>query len=482
MNELQLQMNLDAAPTRNRFREQLNSGEFVLLVENSSPGKDTDPAAASGRLAELESAVLAIKCIPAALAVTDGYHISERSWRAAEYVAALSPENRDRHVLYLSGRHTDRNELKTLTHLAREAGICNLVAVSGDAIRGESARENRKHRFFESIETLAELQGLKTKTPLLMTGATINPFQYSSYSLFAQYGKMIRKINSGAEFIVTQAGWDMLKLQTLRWYLSLRNFFFPTIARLIVLTPERVEKILAGHHPGVNISPDFRKILDKELRFSLNQFEAAQWRRLELQAAGCRLLGYSGIQLSGVDNRARLDIAAERIAAALEEFTSFDHWLSEYNSYLARAEMAPMTASFNLFDRTLRRSYPETPPRMGDIGEPEVGAGENMAWNLRNFLFANSDRQDPDSRRLLKTLFAGCKGCEKCRLPQTEYVCPELCPKRLANGPCGGIRPDGNCEIPNFGECVHRKIARLAYAHDRLSSLEDTIVPSGHSN
>ena len=54
-------------------------------------------------------------------------------------------------------------------------------------------------------------------------------------------------------------------------------------------------------------SSDFRKILDKESQFSSNQFESAQWRRLELQAAGCRLLGYSGVQIMGVDTPANME-------------------------------------------------------------------------------------------------------------------------------------------------------------------------------
>ncbi len=480
MSEIQLQMNLGVEISRNRFRDTLNSGEFVLLVESSSPGKDADPVAAGEKLAALEKAVLGLPGIAAALAVTDGYHPIDHSWRAAEFASALDPAERDRHVFYISGRNTDRKELQTLTHIARESGICNLVAASGDAPRGVSLRDMRKMRYTESVEMLQQWH--QRHDALLMTGAVVNPFQYTAHSLFAQYAKMIRKLNCGAEFIVTQAGWDMLKLQTLRWYLSVRGLYIPTIARLLILTPERVEKILAGFYPGVNISPDFRKILEKELRFSLNQFEAAQWRRLELQAAGCRLLGYSGIQLAGVENPAKLAIAAERISSALREFSCFDHWLAEYNSYLARAEMAPILGSFHLFDRTMRRPYPETPPRMAEMEDPEVSGGEAFAWSLRRFFFRHADRQHPDSRKLLKTIFCGCRGCDNCRLPLSEYICPELCPKHLGNGPCGGIGPDGSCEIPGFGECVHRKIMRLVHDQGEASSFEDRLLPSGHED
>jgi methylenetetrahydrofolate reductase (NADPH) len=475
MNDLQLEMNFSRETSRNRLRDTINRGEFVLLVECNSPGRDIDPAAAVEKLAVMEKAALESTELPVSLAITDGYR-SLKSYRAVECAAALSPENRDRHLVYLSGRDVDAAELKNLSSLALDAGIRNLIAVSGDAARGESVKETRKRAFTESIEMLNVWQN--RNHPALQIGAATNPFQYTAYTLIPQYNKMLRKIHSGAQVIVTQAGWDMLKLQTLRWYLTLRDLYIPTVARLVLLTPERVEKILAGFYPGITISPDFRKILDKELRFSLAQFEAAQWRRLELQAAGCRLLGYSGIQLSGIDHPAKLKIAVERIAAALKEFTEFDHWLEEYNSYLAMTEMAPFCGSFHLFDRVLHRAYPEKPPRLNEPEPPAVSGAEKLRLALRSFFFPHADRQPPENRRLLKAILCGCRSCAECRLPQCMFTCPEHCPKRLANGSCGGMKPNGMCEL-STAECVHRRITRLAHYRGEGGNLEDLILHSG---
>ena len=69
MRDLQLEINF--AKHGNRFLEALNRGEFVLLIENASPGRDNDPAASADRLASLESAVLGIEGVNAALAITD---------------------------------------------------------------------------------------------------------------------------------------------------------------------------------------------------------------------------------------------------------------------------------------------------------------------------------------------------------------------------------------------------------------------------
>ena len=466
-----------AAPA-NRFRDSLSNGEFVLLVESSSPSLSNDPIAAGERLAAFEEAVLSVSNVNTALAVTDRY-LSLDAWRAVEYANALREENRDRHVIYLSGRNTTGEELRQLSDAAAKSRLFNVVPVSGNCVPGDTLRECRKRVFSESVGVIRNLA--ERKEPFFL-GGTTNPYAYTPFTMMGQYFKLVKKLNAGASFVVAQAGWDMLKLQSLRWYFSGRSLFYPMIARLVLLTPNLVEKILAGEYPGINISPDFQKILEKELRYSLNQFEAAQYRRLELQAAGCRLLGFSGIQLAGAETPGRAKIAAERIGNALREFNSFDSWLEESNSYLARAEMSPFTGSFDLYDHTLRRAYPdEEIPVARDFGEPEITPGEKFRFKLRRFLFPHADRQRAESRRLLKKLFASCRGCSSCRLPKTEFICTEGCPKRLPNGPCGGVKPHGNCEIAP-GECVHSRIVRLAHWNGTLPALEDEILDSGRDD
>ncbi|MGN1366803.1 MAG: hypothetical protein ACI406_15640, partial [Victivallis vadensis] len=195
MDNLQLEINF--SERRNRFRDALNAGEFVLLVENSSPGRDNDPAASADRLAALENAVLDIKGINASLAITDRCHTVD-VWRAAEYASALSAENRDRHVIYLSGRDTTLNETRNLIDIAANAGNCNIVPASGSVIPGDSVRESRKRTFTESIEILQELASHPYG---FFSGATVNPYQYTGWSLMGQYFKLVKKLNSGASFL-----------------------------------------------------------------------------------------------------------------------------------------------------------------------------------------------------------------------------------------------------------------------------------------
>jgi hypothetical protein len=51
----------------------------------------------------------------------------------------------------------------------------------------------------------------------------------------------------------------------------------------------------------------------------------------------------------------------------------------------------------------------------------------------------------------------GCQMCGQCVLHSTGLTCPMNCPKTLRNGPCGGVRPDGNCEVIPDMRCVWLK-------------------------
>jgi len=47
-----------------------------------------------------------------------------------------------------------------------------------------------------------------------------------------------------------------------------------------------------------------------------------------------------------------------------------------------------------------------------------------------------------------------CRMCGQCILHSTGMTCPMTCPKNLRNGPCGGVRSDGNCEVEPDMKCV----------------------------
>ncbi len=56
--------------------------------------------------------------------------------------------------------------------------------------------------------------------------------------------------------------------------------------------------------------------------------------------------------------------------------------------------------------------------------------------------------------QLCKGLLFDCKMCGQCALSSTGMSCSRNCPKGLRNGPCGGVRLNGNCEVYAERRCV----------------------------
>ena len=87
---------------------------------------------------------------------------------------------------------------------------------------------------------------------------------------------------------------------------------------------------------------------------------------------------------------------------------------------------------YYLLERTYRAFYPglkRMTPRAGErtmIWLEEVGKG--YAFN--------------------------CQMCGQCILHSTGMTCPMNCPKNLRNGPCGGVRANGHCEVIPEMPCV----------------------------
>ncbi len=54
----------------------------------------------------------------------------------------------------------------------------------------------------------------------------------------------------------------------------------------------------------------------------------------------------------------------------------------------------------------------------------------------------------------VKGVLFDCQMCGQCALSKTGMSCPMNCPKSIRNGPCGGVREGGYCEVKPEMRCV----------------------------
>jgi len=83
-----------------------------------------------------------------------------------------------------------------------------------------------------------------------------------------------------------------------------------------------------------------------------------------------------------------------------------------------------------------------------------VGVMQRSAPLLRRIGFTRLGRLFEAGERLTKGPLFDCRMCGMCVLHSTGMTCPMTCPKTLRNGPCGGVRPDGRCEVKPEMDCV----------------------------
>lgn len=85
------------------------------------------------------------------------------------------------------------------------------------------------------------------------------------------------------------------------------------------------------------------------------------------------------------------------------------------------------------------------------VFEPVIAKLDPM-WRLLGY--QRVERPVVAVERAVKGLLFNCQMCGRCALSATGMSCPMNCPKTLRNGPCGGVRPDGGCEVKPEMRCV----------------------------
>jgi hypothetical protein len=77
-------------------------------------------------------------------------------------------------------------------------------------------------------------------------------------------------------------------------------------------------------------------------------------------------------------------------------------------------------------------------------------SGPLLAW----LGWARLERPVAALERGIKGFLFDCRMCGQCALTSTGMSCPMNCPKSLRNGPCGGVRQNGHCEVKPEMRCV----------------------------
>ena len=79
--------------------------------------------------------------------------------------------------------------------------------------------------------------------------------------------------------------------------------------------------------------------------------------------------------------------------------------------------------------------------------------------------------------KAIKSLMFDCQMCGQCVLSSTGMSCPMNCPKSIRNGPCGGVRPNGNCEVKPEMRCVWVEAWRGSQKMQKSANIVEVQLP-----
>ena len=376
-------------------------------------------------------------------------------------------------VNFVSGAERSFEDITRRVSQMRSLGYRDFVAVTGAYKKDDSAPDySGKYTDSNDIIHLISDSGNDN-----FIGASVNPFKYIQEDSCAQYAKLARKINSGARYVVVQTGWDMKKYQELLWFLRSRDFFIPLIARIEVLDRAAADKVIGDNRtdflrPGVQLPLYVASKLARERELDDELFFNAQIERAAFIAAGCELMGYSGIQVAGLSTAHELEAFLDSLDGIMGNCQSYAKWVQAWNERFDSVTFVPFSKEFAkkppyyLYNALLNPavrdfSAAQSKPSQLDIQPPSIADK------------VQSRLADPDTPEWIKKTVERWTSKPIANEDRTHILGLEniSCPKRLLKGPCGDSRCDGVCphaDIP----CFFQRILRLAIWNRQMDFLE----------
>ncbi len=395
----------------------------------------------------------------------------------------------------------DRNVDMIASTLAgyKAAGIESMLVITGDKpVKGKSVFEHESVTFLQMIKEInaqayaeAKADGLDS-VHQFCAGAAVSPFKYTEASQMQQYYKMEKKIASGAEFLVTQLGWDWKKSLELFMYLKENDIKTPVFGNVFFLSTLNPAARLMNSLklPGCFVSDEFLAKLNSE---SIDE----QLDRAAQQVAMYKSMGAAGVDVGSVhdyDMFIRILERAVEIGDDWQRHKDNLSWPQEGGFYLyddggvrGRLSKPRKTLSQRHFDLVHNLVLDEDCPGFkvfrGVMGA--LGAKKGKGFTYRSF---------DAIEKAFKYLLFECEACGDCYLQENFGLCTiGKCEKGLANVPCGDATVEGFCgsnlEMQCVGELVYRAAAateggiekwRKIICKPRMHELEQTASVLNH--
>ena len=438
----------------NTFRNSLmDSQEFTITYElvpgRGSGGKRLEKIL---QLAENAKADGRIK----AFSITDnpGGHpaLSPTSLGLDIQAMGVSP------LLHFSLKDKNRNMAESQLFECHRHDLLNLLVLGGDfpryGFRGQampvfdldstqllSLIERLRHNFTVKKGAPGQAMGLPEMD--FFAGCVVSPFKNLESEQVWQYIKLLTKIQCGAQFIISQLGFDMIKYEELILLTRDQNISIPVMANVFVPSLAVARVMNTGRVPGVILPDTLLQQMEAEAE-NKDKGEEARLLRAAKMIAALREMGYAGIHLGGNN----LDF--DSISFLLDQAEHFA------GSDLAKEVHFPEPSTWYLHNDCSEKPKKYSMPILfssNDLIHEQIFNESGLLFPIaRTVSLKTLDNTFLTKlytyfEHLIKKFLFHCRMCGDCTLSESSYLCPQSgCPKRMVNGPCGGSI-NGYCEV-----------------------------------
>jgi methylenetetrahydrofolate reductase (NADPH) len=467
----------------NRFRRALEQGEFVCTAELVL-GRDHSAVEAEVFVQEASQQEHGIEAIGLTDLPGGNPALPPEAFVAYVLEHGLTP------IAHLTGKDGNRLSLEARIHALARLGVENILALTGDAQKEGFAGKPKPVYDLDSVLILWLLralrggleysQGTKTArtTPFdFFAGAVVNPFKVREPDLMMQFYKLQLKVAAGAQYIITQLGYNLRKLYELKQYMGREGLgHVPVLANVYAPTAKIARLMQAGELAGCAIADELIQRLEREKK-------PQRLERAALMVAAVKDLGFAGAHIGGFglthkdfmtiiegaaaigkNWRGRIDDLVFPIPNEFYLLPQGGDGLSDGASAYQVTGVKPHPSWVQRLSEKVHRHF----IKQGTFGarlfagklKAGVQSGKNNSW--RHGLWYRL----LEPATLYRKATLGCVSCGDCIQDHLNYAGCSMqgCYKELRNGPCGGSRVDGNCEARADLSCIWNLIYRGALA------------------
>ena len=396
-------------------------------------------------------------------------------------------------IVHFTCRDTNRVGMESRALQLAMMGMKNILALSGDYAGKGFGGQGAPVFDLDSVTLQAMLSDLSERMIAkgdpdgFFAGCAISPFKYTEGEAFAQYSKLCRKLATGAQYVITQLGYDARKFQELLSVQKRMNITVPTLGSVYFLNPPAAKVLSKGRVPGIFVSESLANQVIKEWQDKTDGRLKAIERAAQLGAI-LKGMGYRGIHIGGIHIRFA---AVGRILDRMEEIGS------QWRDYLPLFQDAPPDGFYAteapVGDKSDTLTFGQAPTRLPfwdrlhfkllnsihrhffSFDSAAAPFCQNMAHRLDTGIAGSLLMRLAEEPA--KGMLLNCQKCGDCAIQHVGFLCPESgCPKHTRNGACGGSQ-GGYCEVHPDRLCIWYRAHRRWAAFGRTREMSEGCVP-----